>query len=207
MADNSHGSITNSDLELAGGHFHLDALGQCFDIRERTALSKGNNHDTTFLDAGGVPPPTPPPMYLLCLFGMHQRFHQYLPWFDYISGPSNPIADSLSCNFDLTWPDQLANTMPFLPQHNGPQVWTPSRLVVSMVTSVLLRKQSKRELVKVVPPAPLPLGSSGVTSPVAWALNPSLKPSRTKYHFYKSLPSDLLRRTICQRQCSLGSIG
>ncbi|KAL3815966.1 hypothetical protein ACHAXA_008925 [Cyclostephanos tholiformis] len=37
---NPHGSITNSDLELAGGLLHLDALAHCFDIRERTVLSK-----------------------------------------------------------------------------------------------------------------------------------------------------------------------
>ena len=30
-ADNPHGSITNSDLELAGGLLHLDALSQCFE--------------------------------------------------------------------------------------------------------------------------------------------------------------------------------
>ncbi len=38
-ADNPHGSITNSDLELAGGLLHLDALSQFFDIWERTVLS------------------------------------------------------------------------------------------------------------------------------------------------------------------------
>jgi hypothetical protein len=48
MADNPHGSITNSDLELAGGLFHLDALSKCFDIREWTVLSKGDNLSTTF---------------------------------------------------------------------------------------------------------------------------------------------------------------
>jgi hypothetical protein len=47
-ADNPHGSITNSDLELAGRLLHLDALSQCFDIWERTVLSKGDNLITTF---------------------------------------------------------------------------------------------------------------------------------------------------------------
>ena len=46
--DNPQGTITNSDLELAGGLLHLDALTQCFDIRERTVLSKGDNLSTTF---------------------------------------------------------------------------------------------------------------------------------------------------------------
>jgi hypothetical protein len=115
-----------------------------------------------------------------------------MPQFDYISGQSNPIADSLSCNFDLTWLDQLANIMPFLPQHNGPQVWIPSWQVFSTVTSALLRKQSKQESLQVVPPAPLPLGPSGVTSPGAWDSTPFSKPSQTKYHSYKSLPSEVV---------------
>ena len=46
--DNPRGTITNSDLELAGDLLHLDALTQCFDIRERTVLSKGDNLSTTF---------------------------------------------------------------------------------------------------------------------------------------------------------------
>jgi hypothetical protein len=188
-ADNPHGSITNSDLELAGGLLHLDALSQCFDIRKRTVLSKGDNLSTTFWERRGSTSTNSPPAYLLCLFGKHQRFHRLLPWFDYISGPSNPIADSLSHNFNLTWPDQLANIMPFLPQHNGPQVWTPSGRVISAVTSALLRKQSKWESLQVALPAPLPLGPSGVTSPVALASTSFSKPSRTKYHSYKSLPS------------------
>jgi hypothetical protein len=189
MAENPHGSITNSDLELAGGLLHLDTLSQCFFIWERTVLSKGDNLSTTFWERWGSTSTNSPPAYLLHLFGMHQYFHRYVPRFDYISGPSNPIADSLSCNFDLNWSDQLANIMPFLPQHNGPQVWTPSGQVVSAVTSALLRKQSRRESLQVVPPVPLPLGTSGVTSPVTWALTPFSKPSRTKYHSYKSLPS------------------
>jgi hypothetical protein len=126
-ADNQHGSIMNSDLELAGGLLHLDALSQCFDIWERTVLSKEDNLSTTFWERRGITSTNSPPAYLLCLFGMHQSFHQYVPRFDYISGPSNPITDSLSCNFNLNWSDQLANIMPFLPQHNGLQIWNPKQ--------------------------------------------------------------------------------
>ncbi len=162
-ADNPHGSITNSNLELAGNLLHLDALSQCFDIREWTVLSKGDNLSTTFWERWGSTSTNSPLAYLLRLFGIHQRFHQYVPRFDYISGPSNPIADSLSHNFDLNWSDQLANITPFLPQHNGPQVWTPSRQVLSAVTSALLRKQSRWESLQVVPPVQLPLGTSVIT--------------------------------------------
>jgi hypothetical protein len=74
-ADNPHGSITNSDLELAGGLLHLDALSQCFDIREWTVLSKGDNLSTTFWECRGSTSTNSPPAYLLRLFGMHQWFH------------------------------------------------------------------------------------------------------------------------------------
>jgi hypothetical protein len=74
-ADNPHGSITYSDLELAGGLLHLDALSQCFDTREWTVLSKGDNLSTTFWECRGSTSTNSPPTYLLRLFGMHQRFH------------------------------------------------------------------------------------------------------------------------------------
>jgi hypothetical protein len=74
VADNLHGS-TNSDLELAGGLLHLDALSQCFDIQERTVLSKGDNLSTTFWECRGSTSTNSPAAYLLRLFGMHQWFH------------------------------------------------------------------------------------------------------------------------------------
>jgi hypothetical protein len=75
MADNPHGSITNSDLELAGGLLHLDALSQCFDNQEGTVLSKGDNLSTTFWERRGSTSTNSPPAYLLRLFGIHQRFY------------------------------------------------------------------------------------------------------------------------------------
>ncbi|KAL7489018.1 hypothetical protein ACHAW6_014587 [Cyclotella cf. meneghiniana] len=42
------GTITNSDLELAGVLLHLSALAQSFDIIKCTVLSKGDNLSTKF---------------------------------------------------------------------------------------------------------------------------------------------------------------
>ena len=69
---NPRGTITNSDLELAGGLLHLDALTHCFDIRERTVVSKGDNLSTTFWERKGSTSTDKPPAYLLRLFGIHQ---------------------------------------------------------------------------------------------------------------------------------------
>eukprot|EP00804_Cyclotella_cryptica_P026952 CCRYP_014780-RA/>CCRYP_014780-RA protein AED:0.28 eAED:0.28 QI:0/0/0/1/0/0/2/0/187 len=144
--------VSCSDLELAGGLFHLEALTQAFDITERTVSSKGDNLSTTFWEQKGITSSDKPPDYLLCLFGIHQRFHPYIPHFDYISGASNHIADALSRNFHLTWPELIDSLSPHLPQNVGYQLWTPSPPILSAVTSTQLRKQSKRESLLVMPP-------------------------------------------------------
>ena len=185
---NPTGTISNSDLELAGGLIHLECISQCYDVRERTVLSKGDNLSTTFWERKGSTSTNSPPAYLLRQFGMHQRFHRYVPRFDYISGPSNPIADSLSRKFSLNWTDQLSDITPFIPQHALPQVWTPSKQITSAVISALLRRQSNRESLRVEPKVQSQLGPSGKSSQVSWASTPFSKPTATKYSSYKSSP-------------------
>jgi hypothetical protein len=41
MEDNPNGTITNSDLELAGGLLHLEALTQAFNITNLLSYQKG----------------------------------------------------------------------------------------------------------------------------------------------------------------------
>ena len=98
------GMISNSDLELACGLMQLETLARTFDIRERTVLSKGNNLNTTFWGGKGSTTTNYAPTCLLRLFGIHQQYHCYVPWFDYLSGPKNHIADAASCDFHLSWP-------------------------------------------------------------------------------------------------------
>lgn len=194
--DNPNGTITNSDLELAGGLLHLEALTQAFDITERTILSKGDNLSTTFWERKGSTSSDKPPAYLLRLFGIHQRIHRYIPRFDYISGASNHIADVLSRDFHLPWPALIDSLSPHLPQTVGYQHWTPSPQILSAVTSALLRKQSKRELLLVTPPKPSLPGISGPPSQLSWASTPFSKPSKTKYQCYKSLPSEFVSENL-----------
>ena len=94
------GTISKSDLELAGGLLHLDALVQSFDVWERTVLSKTDNLNMLFWQRAGSATTDKVPAHLLRLFGIHRRFHRYVPRHDYLAGPSNPIADALSRDFD-----------------------------------------------------------------------------------------------------------
>ena len=114
-SDNPDGTISNSDLELAGGLLHLEALAQCFDIRERTVLSKTDNLNALFWQRKASTSSDKVPPHLLRLFGIHQRYHRYVPRHDYISGVSNPVADALSRDFFMSWKELLDSIATHLP--------------------------------------------------------------------------------------------
>eukprot|EP00804_Cyclotella_cryptica_P000504 CCRYP_018527-RB/>CCRYP_018527-RB protein AED:0.20 eAED:0.20 QI:0/-1/0/1/-1/0/1/0/268 len=195
-SSNPHGTISNSDLELAGGLIHLDCVAQTLDTRERTLLNKGDNLNTTFWERKGSTTTDSAPAYLLCLFGIHQRFHRYVPRFDYIAGPSNPLADSLSRDFHLSMSDLISRLTHLFPQTAGYQVWTPPSKLVSAIISALRRKQSPKEYLLVVPKNPSPTAATGSISPLNWASTPFSKPSRTKYLSYKSSDSKFVTANL-----------
>ena len=199
-AENPTGTITNSDLELAGGLIHLEAIAQTFDTRERTVVSKGDNLNTTFWERKGSTTTNSPPAYLLRLFGIHQRYHRYVPRFDYIAGLSNHVADALSRDFHLSMPQVFSQLAPFLSQQRGYQVWTPPSDFVSAIISALLRKQSPRESLLVEPPPPSVSGTSGSPSALSWASTPFSKPSRTKYQSYKSSSTEFVAANLQPRE-------
>lgn len=195
---NPSGTITNSDLELAGGLLHLDALAQHYDIRERTVLSKTDNLATLYWQRKGSATSEKPPAYLLRLFGIHQRYHRYVPRHDYISGVSNPMADDASRLFHLTDSQFLHYFNTKFPQHNSFRlVQMPSKMI-SCVTSALRSKTCQPESLLVEPAAPVPTGASGQLSQLNWASVPLTKPSRTKYKSYKSSAGEFVQANLQQ---------
>ena len=95
MCDNSTGTITNSDLGLAGGLIHLKASAKTFNTHERNLVRIGNSINTTFWERKGDTTINSPPYYLLWLFVIHQRYQHYIPRFNYITGHSTHVADAL----------------------------------------------------------------------------------------------------------------
>ncbi len=62
---NPNGTITNSDLELAGGLLHLKSTVQSYDVRERTIDNKTGNLATTFWQRKGSASTDKAPAHLL----------------------------------------------------------------------------------------------------------------------------------------------
>ena len=185
-SSNPHGTITNSDLELAGGLLHLEAIAHYYDVRERTVLSKTDNLATLFWQRKGNATTAAAPSFLLRLFGIHQRYHRYVPRHDYISGKSNPMADDSSRLFHLTDIQFLSHFNSQFPQNKSfHHVHLPSA-TISAVISALRMKTSPLESLLVAPPAPIPIGQPGSATPLTWASIPFSKPSKTPYLSYKS---------------------
>ena len=184
--DNPFGTLSNSDLELAGRLLHLEALANNFDVRERTILSKTDNLATLYWQQKGSSTTTKVPAHLLQLFGIHQCYHRYVPQHDYIPGKSNPLADDSSQFFHLSDADFLTHLNSTFQQPSSFRlVQIPSK-VLSSVISALHRKTCSVESLLADPLPQIHTGENGQPLFIHWALTPFLKMSRTKYQSYKS---------------------
>jgi hypothetical protein len=74
--DNSGGSVTNSELELAATITQFDILAQTFDVRSHTVNNLSGNTATIAWQKKGTASTSGPVAYLLCLHALHQRH----PW-------------------------------------------------------------------------------------------------------------------------------
>ena len=184
--DNPTGTVTSAEFELAGGLLQLDTLAHCYDIRERTIVSKTDNLNTMFWERKGSCTTDSSPAYLLRLFGIHQRHHRYISRHDYQPGISNKMADDASRLFHLSDEEFLAHFNHHYPQPTSYKIVHPRPELTSAVISALHRKTSNVESLLVELPPPVPTGDSGFSTAISWASTPYSKPSKTKYPSFKS---------------------
>ena len=209
---NPTGTITNSDLELAGTIAHQDVLVHEVDCRERTTATLGDNVPSLSWHRRGSTTTTGPAAYLLRLNSLHQRHYRCHGRFDYLPGSANVMADDCSRLWNLTDSAFLQHFQSMCPQ---PLPWKLCRLRPAMRSSLIcaLHKQrSEPQSFLDEPKLPLVIGISGRTIAQRLASRPgsmistipsrSYKSSLSGYGLENSPPavtlSDLARwRTTC----------
>ena len=100
--DNPHGSLTNSDLELAGTVMHHDVLTSKFDVAQRTICTLTDNTPALAWQHKASRTTFGPGAYLLRLQALHRHKHGYCAQHQHIPGPSNQMADDCSRLWKLT---------------------------------------------------------------------------------------------------------
>jgi hypothetical protein len=93
---NPTGSITNSDLELAGTVAQHDVLVHHVDCRERAVHTLTDNTPALAWQSKGSTTAAGVPACLLRLQAIHQRHCRCLPWLAHVKGGHNVMADDLS---------------------------------------------------------------------------------------------------------------
>ncbi|VEU39857.1 unnamed protein product, partial [Pseudo-nitzschia multistriata] len=132
---NPEGKITNSELELAGSIAHIDILAQAAAVGERTVHNLYDNTATVHWQRKGAATTPGPVAYLLRLQSLHQRLFRYVPRHDYIPGPANTMADTLSWAWHLSDSQLLAYFNRFFPQSLP---WQSCRLRKPMYSALIL---------------------------------------------------------------------
>ena len=162
---NLNGDITNSDLELAGSIAQNDVLAQAADVCEKTTHNSYDNIATVYWQRKGATTTLGPAAYLLRLQAFHQRFFKYVPLRDYIPGPINEMADTLSRRWDLTDAQLLVYFDRHFPQN---EPWRLCRLrpeLNSSLISSLSRRRSNPALLNHIPTGRIVIGDYG--NPIA----------------------------------------
>jgi hypothetical protein len=161
---NPKGDINNSELELAGSVAQHDILANVADVTERTVHNSYDNTAAMYWQRKQATTTVGPAAYLLRLQSLHQRAHRYVPLHDYIPGPANIMADTLSRRWDLSDTALLAHFNSTFPQDVP---WKLCRLTPTMnsnLISALSRRRCERASVTTTPKRKIVIGQCGMIS-------------------------------------------
>ncbi|KAL7576529.1 hypothetical protein ACA910_018027 [Epithemia clementina (nom. ined.)] len=194
LVSQSHptGTVTNSDLELAGTIAHAAVLADHLDLRECTlAICSDNTPTIAWQGKGSVTTPGPA-SYLLRLAALHQRAHRYVLQHSHLPGPANTLADIASRRFDLT-PDQLLSHLDHIAPHSQPwSMLSLPHVTHLQLTTALHRQRPAWPSLKTAPTRQTASGlTTGFPIPHRWAsTTPSSATSMTKFRYSGSWPTE-----------------
>ena len=188
-SDNRHGSISISDLELAGMIAHKDILCHTRDVAERTIWLASDNKAAVSWSGKGSATSVAARAQLLRFNAVHQRHYRYVSRHHYMPGPVNVMADDASRLWHLSDTDLLTHFNTSYPQaHSWRMHHLPSATSASLIGALSKKPLSSAALLN-DPPTPLPPGTSGCPSAPRWASMPCSSPRPTPSHFCNSLHS------------------
>ena len=161
--DQPKGTITNSDLELAGHLMHMDVISQQVDTREFTVASFTDNTPSEAWQKKGSCTTTNAPAYLLRLGALHQRYHRYVDKLHYIPGPDNTMADDASRLWNLSDAELLSHFDTTFPQSTPWQLLPVRPEMLSSVIGALFKLRPDPQCLQGTPPPVTTTGQPGVT--------------------------------------------
>ena len=163
-SDNRAGTVSISDLELAGILAHKQAIVQAFPtVAERPIWLGGDNRASLAWASAGSSTASTARAYLLRLGALHQRHYRYVPQHDYIPGKVNVMADDASRRWDLSDHALLSHFNSFYPQDTSWKLLTLDPAMLSAVIGALSRQRSIPANLRIDAILPLPPGASGPT--------------------------------------------
>jgi hypothetical protein len=189
--NNPTGTVTNSDLELAGTIAHHDILAQVATVTERTVHTLSDNDPTVHWQTKGSTTTTGPAAYLLRLQALHSRHYRYLARYSHIPGWANVMADNCSRLWHLNDQQLLTYINSQFPQD---EPWKIYRLRPPMNSALILslyRKRSALGSLLVEPQPMITIGSAGMHSAAPTRSTLFYDNMRTPSPSYKSLASDI----------------
>jgi hypothetical protein len=186
---NPAGTITNSDLELAGTIAHHDILVHASDVRECTIATLTDNTPAQAWQGKGSATTTGPAAYLLRLQAIHQRHHRYLPVVQYIPGPANAMADDCSRRWDLSDAKLLTHFTNCYPQTKSWRLCHLQHALLSSLTSALQKQRPGPESMFPHKIKWTGLGKSGSSSAATSIKTQPLPPLTTPSPYSKYLPN------------------
>ena len=187
--ENPDGTLTNSDLKLAGTVGQEAVIVAETDCRERTLATMCDNTPAVSWRRKGSTATTGPAAYLLRTSSVQQRQHRFVSLISYLPGDWNGMADDASRRFDLNDSQLLTLFDQKYPQTRSWQLRHLSPHTRSSLTSALQCKRPEPLSLQVVPRPPIRSGTtsgSRTWQPLGSTI-PTFVTCQTQYPFYKSL--------------------
>lgn len=188
-AENPHGTVSISDLELTGMIAHKDILAHSRNVAGRTIWLASDNRAAVAWSIKGSATSVTARAELLRYNALHQRAHRYVSRHPYIPGPVNVMADDASWRWDLSDQALLTHFDTHYPQATSWQLWTLSPATNVSLTGALSNKRAPSASPPNARLLLTPLGHCGRPSVPASASIPSAWTSQTQSLFSSSSPS------------------